>query len=101
MNIHSINIGTIKSNTIYSRAAYHIKYFFAGLWKSHGLQKPVIVISSMPSLLVGIQGYLVSKFKRAKLYLDVRDLWTESLSTTSLVKIPMFLTLNKSIEKYL
>jgi glycosyltransferase involved in cell wall biosynthesis len=91
----------IRNNRVISRAGYHIEYFLRSLWRSLRTHKPKLVVASIPSLLIGWQGYIVSRLHKANLLIDVRDLWTDSLSTTSLSKIPFFLAINRVLEKIL
>ncbi len=44
------------------------------------IRRPDVVIATSPQLLVGISGWWVSRIKRARFVLEIRDLWPESLA---------------------
>jgi glycosyltransferase involved in cell wall biosynthesis len=56
---------------------------WAGLFKVKGKYDVVVVTS--PPLFVGISGYLISRFKRAPLLFEIRDLWPESAIDTGVL----------------
>jgi colanic acid biosynthesis glycosyl transferase WcaI len=44
------------------------------------MERPDVVIATSPQLLVGLSGWWISRWKRAPLVFEVRDLWPESLA---------------------
>jgi len=58
-------------------------------------------VASIPSLPIELQGLLLARIRKSKLLIDVRDLWSDSLSTTKFGKIPFLMVLNRFAEKML
>ena len=99
--IQSISIPAIQKNGIVPRITYHMRFLlktFFSVWRA---PKSDLIVASVPALFLGWIGYFVSKRQKVPFLLDVRDLWSDSLATTSLAKIPFFLKLNEWIEKTL
>jgi len=101
IKVKSISIPAVLKDSVAARAGYHLNFFLKSLLHACAIKHPVLVIASIPSLLVGLQGLILAKFRKSKLMIDVRDLWSDSLSTTKLAKIPLFLKLNRFAEKLL
>jgi len=101
VNIRVVNVGTVSVDSIGARIKYHAQFFLGSLWQALNTRSPTLVVASIPSLPIGWQGYFAAKLRRAKLLIDVRDLWSDSLQTTKLGKIPLFLSLNRLLEKLL
>lgn len=101
VNINLVPVGTVSSDNIFSRIKYHAQFFFRSLRRIIRTRKPTLVIASIPSLLIGWQGYLAARLCRAKFLIDVRDLWSDSLATTNLAHLPLFLPLNRLLERVL
>jgi glycosyltransferase involved in cell wall biosynthesis len=65
--------------------SFVISGLYAGLF-TLGAKKFDVVISTSPPLFVGIIGYVISKWRRAKWVFEVRDLWPESAIDTGVLK---------------
>ncbi len=101
IKVNAVSVNTISSNNIISRFGYHAHFFFRSFLASLKTSEPSLVVASIPSLLIGWQGYITAILRKTKFLIDVRDLWTDSLSTTSLAQLPFFLTINRFLEKLL
>lgn len=101
IRVKDILVQTIGKDTIISRMTYHLRYFLKSLSVSLEVGRPDMVVASMPTLLIGWLGYVVSRCRNSIFVIDVRDLWTDSLATTGLARIPLFLKANAFIEKFL
>jgi glycosyltransferase involved in cell wall biosynthesis len=55
------------------------------------IRHPDVVIATSPQLLVGISGWWVSRIKRTRFVLEVRDLWPESLAAVGVGNRQSFL----------
>lgn len=55
--------------------SFVVSSFFCALF----LSKRDIVVSTSPPLFVGIPGFLISVLKKSEFFLEVRDLWPESV----------------------
>jgi len=60
------------------------------------------IIVSSPPLFIGVSGLILSKVKRAKYILDVRDIWPDSAVSTGQLSDDGFLyKFSKKLEKFL
>lgn len=101
IRVRDVLIESIGRDSLWSRMSYHLKYFFKSIRAGFQADKPKVVVASVPTLLIGWIGWCIATFRRAVFVLDVRDLWTDSLSTTGLARIPFFLTINDWLERFL
>src|SRR5690348_7123990 len=53
--------------------------------------RPDVVIATSPQLLVGLSGWWVSRIKRSRFVLEIRDLWPESLAAVGVGNSRSFL----------
>jgi glycosyltransferase involved in cell wall biosynthesis len=60
-----------------------------------------VVLASSPPLTVGLAGWAVSKLKRARFVLDVRDLWPDVAVAMGEVENPVFIRVAKAVERFL
>ncbi len=72
--------------------------FFTGVRK---LDKYDYLMFESPPLFLGISAYLLAKFKKAKLIMNVSDLWPESAEKLGLVTNRFFLSLATWLEEFL
>lgn len=64
------------------------------------LDRPNIVISTSPQFFNGLAGYFVSRLKRARWILEIRDLWPESILAVGAVKSPRLINVLEWIERF-
>lgn len=64
-------------------------------------KKQEILIATSPPFLVGVSGYIISKFKNIPFVFEVRDLWPESAIQLGELKNKFVIKLLKKIELYL
>ena len=57
----------------------YISFSFSSTLAGLFVKKPDIIVCTSPPLTVGLTGAILSKFKRAPMVLEVRDLWPESI----------------------
>ncbi len=92
--------GKGKWNYILHYLSFMIMAILAGLYRVKG--KKDVVIASSPPLFVGVAGLIVSKFKRARFVLDIRDIWPDSAVVTGqLSKNSLLYKYAKKVEKRL
>lgn len=72
---------------------------WAGLFKVKGEYDVVIVTS--PPLFVGISGYLISRFKKAPMVFEIRDLWPESAIDTGVLTNKWVIKMAYAVEKFI
>ncbi|MCH8034641.1 MAG: glycosyltransferase family 4 protein [Bacteroidetes bacterium] len=64
-------------------------------------KKQEILIATSPPFLVGVSGYIISKFKNIPFVFEVRDLWPESAIQLGELKNKFVIKFLKKIELYL
>lgn len=72
---------------------------WAGLFKVKGEYDVVIVTS--PPLFVGISGYLISRFKKAPMVFEIRDLWPESAIDTGVLTNKWVIKMAYAVERFI
>lgn len=72
---------------------------YGGLFKLSGKYDVVLVTS--PPLFVGISGYLISRFKRAPMIFEIRDLWPESAIDTGVLTNKTIIKLAYAVERFI
>jgi glycosyltransferase involved in cell wall biosynthesis len=71
---------------------------WCGLFLAEGKYDAVIVTS--PPLFIGFSGYLVSRWKRAPLIFEVRDLWPESAIDTGVLRNKLIIKIAYAFERF-
>lgn len=71
---------------------------FVGLCK---LERHDVVIVESPPLFLGISGFLLGIFKRAKLVFNVSDLWPESAIAMGIVNNKVLIKVSRWLEEFL
>ena len=90
------NIG----NTQIAETIKFIIFSFKVLIFCHS-KKPDIIFATSSKLMTGVLAALISKIKSVKLYLDIRDIFVESLeSTGSKFNLIIFLPIIKFLERF-
>lgn len=77
--------------------SFMISSIWAGIFKAKGNFDIVLVTS--PPLFVGISGYVISKFKKAPMVFEIRDLWPESAIDTGVLTNKWVIKLAYKVEK--
>ena len=103
ITVHRAWIYVSKSKGIIKRLMNYFSFVFTslyvGLFKVHG--RFDLVVTESPPLFLGISGYVLSKFKRAKFSLNVSDLWPESAEKLGLVTNKVMLKSATFLEEFL
>jgi glycosyltransferase involved in cell wall biosynthesis len=100
--IHRTFIYVSKSKKIIPRLLNYFSFVFSSLW--YGLiklNKNDILLCESPPLFLGISAYLLSRFKKAKLIMNISDLWPESAEKLGLVKNKFLLKSTEKLELFL
>jgi len=75
-------------NDARSRAANHLSFSAYAFPAAMRVARPDVILASSPPLTVGVLGGLVSRLRRTRFILEVRDLWPESALATGLLTNP-------------
>jgi len=82
------------------RTFNYVFYMFMVILISPFLSKADVVISTSPQFFNGLAGYFVSRIKRAKWILEIRDLWPESILAVGAIKNQNIISGLEAIERF-
>jgi glycosyltransferase involved in cell wall biosynthesis len=68
------------------RSLNYVFYLLMATLVAPVLPRVDVVVSTSPQFLCGLAGYLVSRLKRVRWVLEIRDLWPESIVTVGAMK---------------
>ena len=101
--VHRTHVSESYNSGFVGRLWGYFSFMFSSVWagffKVRGEFDAVIVTS--PPLFVGISGYLISRFKKAPMIFEVRDLWPESAIDTGVLKNQSIIKLAFSVERFI
>ena len=63
--------------------------------------RPDVVVVELPPLFLGLSGYAISRLRRAKLVLNVSDLWPESAVAMGILRNRILINLSTRLEEFL
>ena len=102
IKVHRTVIYVSKSKKIVPRLINYFSFVFSSLWFGlFKLNKTDILFCESPPLFLGISAYILSRIKRAKLIMNISDLWPESAEKLGLVKNKLLLKLAEKLELFL
>jgi len=90
-----------KRSNFFQRSALYFSFMFTSVFGSKGINDIDIVFATSPPLTVGLAGWVISKFKKSKFVLDIRDLWPESALALGEIKEGIVSGILKKIELFL
>jgi glycosyltransferase involved in cell wall biosynthesis len=103
INVQRTHVSESYNNGFLGRLWGYFSFMFSSLWA--GLFKVKgnfdVVIVTSPPLFVGISGYLISRFKKAPMVFEIRDLWPESAIDTGVLNNKWIIKMAYSVEKFL
>ena len=82
------------------RTFNYVFYMFMAILLAPFLSKADVVISTSPQFFNGLAGYFVSRIKRAKWLLEIRDLWPESIVAVGAISNQRVIGLLEAIERF-
>ncbi len=102
MPIHRAWIWVGKSKSILPRLLNYFSFVFSSLWiGTFKLSKADYLLCESPPLFLGISALLLRRFKKARLILNVSDLWPESAEKLGLITNKFLLKNTTRLEEYL
>lgn len=103
VNVQRTHVSESYNNGFLGRLWGYFSFMFSSLWA--GLFKVKgkfdVVIVTSPPLFVGISGYLISRFKKAPMVFEIRDLWPESAIDTGVLSNKWIIKMAYAVEKFL
>jgi glycosyltransferase involved in cell wall biosynthesis len=83
------------------RTANYVSYMISAILLSPLVRGVDIVVSTSPQFFCGMAGYFVSRLKRRKWVLEIRDLWPESIVTVGAIKQRKVIGFLEGLERFL
>lgn len=83
---------TSKGNKVLHHILFGILMFFSGL----ALGRPDVIIGSSPAPFCALSGFLLSRIRKCRFVLEIRDLWPDDLVQERTLRIGL---LSKSLER--
>ncbi len=78
----------------------YLSFAFSSIWAGlFRVGKCDVMICTSPPLTVGLTGWILSKFKKAPIVFEVRDLWPESAIDTGVLKNRLLIRMSYWLEK--
>ena len=82
-----------------ARILAFLKFAFASSWAVTRLARPDIIFSTSPPLTIGISAVVASKYHKAPLVFEVRDLWPEAPIQMGALQNPLLVRLARWLER--
>ena len=101
--IKVLRVGTYLSQNkgFFKRTANYISFMISATFLSSLGGKVDLVVSTSPQFFCGMAGYFVSRLKRRKWVLEIRDLWPESILTVGAIKQRWIINFLEGLERFL
>ncbi|MFC1687624.1 glycosyltransferase family 4 protein [Patescibacteria group bacterium] len=102
VNVIRTFVVPLENAGFFRRSVNYVSYFISGLINGiKEIRKPDVIIASSPQLLTGLLGLIISRIKKAKFILDIRDIWPDSIVAMGLLQKGPVLSLLRSLERKL
>jgi glycosyltransferase involved in cell wall biosynthesis len=82
------------------RTLNYLSYMLSATVAAFFLPKADAVISTSPQFFNGLAGYAIGKIKRAPWYLEIRDLWPESILSVGAIRNPTLIRFLEWLERF-
>ncbi|MGB5325938.1 MAG: glycosyltransferase family 4 protein [Pseudomonadales bacterium] len=82
------------------RTANYVTYMLMCIFAAPFLRKADIVVSTSPQFFNGLAGYFVSRIKRARWILEIRDLWPESILAVRAIENRRAISVLEWLERF-
>ncbi len=102
IKVHRTSIYVSKSKRILPRLLNYFSFVFSSLWYGiRKLENADLLICESPPLFLGISALILSRRKKAKLIMNISDLWPESAEKLGLVTNRLLLKSAERLEMFL
>ena len=98
--IRSFTWATNRRSVIKKLGNYLI-FMLSGLINALKIKNYDILIISSPPLFAGVIGAIIAKIKSIHFFLDIRDLWPESVKSLGEIKSRVFISLGRKLESFI
>jgi len=83
------------------RIANYVSYLFSAVFFCGLVKKVDVVVSTSPQFFCGLAGFFVSRLRRARWVLEVRDLWPESIIAVGALRQKQIIRVLEGIETFM
>jgi len=87
--------------SIIKKLGNYLVFMLSGLINAFKIKNYDMLIISSPPLFVGVIGAIISKIRLTHFFLDVRDLWPESVKSLGEVKLRVMINLGRKLESFI
>ncbi len=106
LRVIRLSVSAMKKRSVLNRALAYFDFSGKALWTGLKLafqekQQFSFVLGSSPPLLVALVAYLLALVFKASFYLEVRDLWSQTMNANGFITNPWAIALNRAIESWL
>lgn len=98
--IRSFVVQDTKKSTL-RRMLNYLSFMVTSIFSGLFVSKPDVVFATTPQLFAGLSGYVLSKLKRAKFVIEVRDLWVDFAEVLNQINNKKLLKLARKLEWFL
>ena len=98
--IRSLTWANNRKTTI-KKLGHYLIFMVSGFLNGLKVKNYDIIIISSPPLFVGVIGAIISKIKSIYFFLDIRDIWPESVTSLGEVKSKVFINFGKKLESFI
>jgi len=89
-------------NSFFKKLSFYLSFMVSSSICGLKCLRADLIIATSPPPTVGVSGYLISKMRKTRLLLDIRDIWPDSIAEVgSLSKTSLFYYALKKIERFL
>jgi len=87
--------------SIIKKLGNYLIFMLSGLINALKIKNYDILIISSPPLFAGVIGAIIAKIKSIHFFLDIRDLWPESVKSLGEVKSRVLINLGRKLESFI
>ncbi len=89
-------------DTFLKKMLFYLSFMISSCVGALCCKKPDLIIATSPPLLVALTGYFISRVKKTKLLLDIRDIWPDSAVAVGALRHRTILYfISKKLERFL
>ena len=87
--------------SIIKKLGNYLIFMLSGLINALKIKNYDVLIISSPPLFAGVIGVIIAKIKSIHFFLDIRDLWPESVKSLGEVKSKVFINFGRKLESFI
>lgn len=100
INVIRTSIYTAMGNG-YKRMVNYLSFNFSSVWGLLEIPKVDFVFVESPPLFLGLNGYLISRFKKARFIFNISDLWPDWPKEIGLINNRLLIRIMEKIEAFI